>query len=612
MGIRGRQCTWLVAAGALALVYAASVRAEPRLSKNANEGLPLVRFVSPGQFAFDQLLKPVALRLSNLTSQKLALPARVEVARSLLPLKQITLLGGDRVTAEILRWQEAEVELRLLNGQKMIVPRDTIADVQTPPGEREVCYESFDPRPASVAATPENVNRPIIDVAWIEALDSTDSRNGLNIGKAMPPLAYEFPQPLPASRVQLWFCVSHLAAQAAASDPATPGTSLSINFDFATAPAAQLSVRATTKEASVSSTGIADASITRQSVALSSGWHCLTALLHADRSLFVVDESLLWSATRSLGPLGAVRFTGQGSTWIDDLQVSRFDAATNERPIRPSMQDDCLALTDGEEWFGRISQVAAANVVLSDSSGERVITWPHMTGFGLRQADQPVTGPLLPIGLSAVIEWQSHLDRPQQLADRITATIVHIDRQFVIVAHPWLGRFAIPWSQIARIEPLFFGQSFTLDARRRHLGDAIRDDFQRQMPDGTEWTMKVQISPQTKLGDAQVWLSLDVVDLEPAGLQTPPASPFLRELRAGQLLTKISINNQPAGDLNRWIQYRATPDRPERIRCLLPKGQLRDGDNIIRLHQIPLKTAGTRFDNCELSNLRLELVDPLR
>jgi hypothetical protein len=612
VGIRGRLYNWLAAVGALALVTSASVRAEPRLSKNAYEGQPAIRFLSPGQFAFDQLLKPVALRLSDISSQKLALPAKVEVARSLLPLKQITLLGGDRVTAEILRWQNAEVELRLLNGQKLIVHRDAIANVQTPPAEREVFYESFDQGPASVAAMPENVDRPIIDAAWIEASDSTDSRSGLNIGKAMPPLAYVFPQPLSASRVQLWFRVSHLEAEAAVSDPAMPGTLLSIDFDFSTTPAAQLRVRATATEASVSRTGVADESVTRQSVALSNGWHCLTALLLADRSLFVVDENLLWSATRSLGPLGAVRFSGQGATWIDDLQVSRFDAVTNERPIRPSTQDDCLALTDGEEWFGRISQVTAANVVLADPSGERVITWPHMTGFGLRPADKSVTGPLLPIGLSAVIEWQSHLDRPQQLADRITATIVHINRDFVIVVHPWLGRLAIPWSRIARIEPQFFGRSLTLDARRRHLGDAIRDDFQRQMPDGTEWIVKVQVSSQTNLADAQAWLSLDVIDLEPAGLQTPPASPFLRELRAGQLLTRISINNQPAGDLNRWIQYRATPDRPERIRCLLPKGQLRDGENIIRLHQIPLKTAGTRFDNCELSNLRLELVDPIR
>ncbi|HEY4258924.1 MAG TPA: hypothetical protein VGM98_02140, partial [Schlesneria sp.] len=532
MGIRGRQCTWL-AVGVLALVHSASVFAEPRLSRNATDGLHPVRFVSPGQFAFDQLLKPVAGRLSDLASQKVALPARVEVARSILPLKQITLVGGDRVTAEIVQWQAAEVELRLLSGQKVTVPRDAIVDVQTPPRERDVFYESFDPRPASVAATPENVNRPMIDAAWVEVPDSTDARRGLNVGKTMPPLAYEFPQPLPASRVQLWFYVSGHDAHASVSDPTKPVASLSIEFDFSSAPAAQLSMRATTKEASVSSTGIADESITRQSVALSGGWHCLTALLLADRSLFVVDESLLWSANRSLGPLGAVRFSGEGAAWIGDLQVSRFDAATNARLIRPSTQDECLALTDGEEWFGRISQVTAANVVLTDSSGDRVITWPNMTGFALRQADKPVTGPLLPIGLSAVIEWQSHLDRPHQIADRITATVIHIDRDFVIVAHASLGRFAIPWTQIARIEPQFFGQSLTLDARRRHLGDAIRDDFQRQMPDGTEWSVKVHIPPETKLANTMAWLSLDAIDLEPGGLQTPPASPFLRELRAG-------------------------------------------------------------------------------
>lgn len=606
MGKRGRQFSWLVAVGVLALVSSVSVRAEsPSSKKPLNRPAP-IRFVSPGQFAYDQMLRPFIRTTGEAALNQVAMPARHDVARSSLPLKQITLLGGDRLTAEILRWDDTEVELRMQD-LKFVVPRTAIVDVQTPRGERDVFYESFDQSSAESAELPGAVKRPVIDGDWLETPDPNESRRGLNIGKAMQPVGYVFPQPIHGSRIQFWFRVGDSGVQSPDSDGAKPDAALSIQFDGAE----KLIVQATKSEVSASISGAADRSITRQTVALNSGWHCLTALLHQERTVVIVDQSLLWSANRSLGPLGEVRFSGQGSAWIDDLQVSQFEAVTNTRPARPSTEDDCLALHGGEELFGRISQVTAAGVRLTDSAGERLIGWSQVVGFGLRQTDQVATRALSPIGLSAVIELQASLDRPQQATDRLDVMVVHNDRDFVIVVHPWLGRFAILWDRIARIVPQFFGQSMTLDARRRHLGDAIRDDFQRQMPDGTEWSVKFQLPAQARLTDGQLWLVLDVVDLEPAGLQTPPGSPFLQELRAGQLLTKISINNQPAGDLNRWIQYRANPDRPERIRCLLPK-ELRVGENVIRLHQIPLKSSGSRFDNCELSNLRLEIVEPVR
>lgn len=606
MEIRGCQFSWLVAVGGLALVSFGSVRAESPSSKKPLALPAPIRFVSPGQFAYDQLLRPLLRTTSEGDLNQVAMPARHDVARSSLPLKQITLLGGDRLTAEILRWDETEVELRMQD-HKFVVPRMAIVDVQTPRGERDVFYESFDQSVPESAESTVPVKRPAINGVWLENPDPNESRRGLNIGKAVQPVRYGIPQPFPGSRIQVWFRVGGSGVQSSDSDRAKSDAALSIEFDGTE----KLIVQATKGEASASTSGAAERSITRQTVALNSGWHCLTALLHQERAVVIVDQSLLWSANRSLGPLGEVCVSGQGSVWIDDLQVSQFETVTNTKAPCPSTEDDCLVLHGGEELFGRISQVTAAGVRLTDSTGERLFAWSQVVGFALRQTDQVATRSLSPIGLSAVIELQAPLDRPQQATDRLDVMVVHNDRDFVVVVHPWLGRFAIPWNRIARIIPQFFGQSMTLDARRRHLGDAIRDDFQRQMPDGTEWSVKFPLPSQARLMEGQLWLVLDVVDLEPAGLQTPPGSPFLREMRAGQLLTKISINNQPAGDLNRWIQYRATPDRPERIRCLLPK-ELRVGENVIRLHQIPLKSSGSRFDNCELSNLRLEIVEPVR
>jgi hypothetical protein len=335
-------------------------------------------------------------------------------------------------------------------------------------------------------------------------------------------------------------------------------------------------------------------------------------VLFAEHAVITVDQSLLLSANRSLGPLNAIRFSSTGPALLDDLQVSRFHSSPGEILNRPTAKEDCITLSSGDQWFGKVTQINSAGVVVSDSMGDRVAEWPQIVGVAFHQAESTVPQPLSTSGVQAIVELQGYLDRPLRLPDRIHATIEHVERDFVIVAHPWLGRLAVGWNQIARIEPQFFGQSLTLDARSQHLGDAIREDFQRQLPDGLEWSVKFPLASPIHLLPAEVWLTLDVVDLEPSGPQTPPGSKFLKELRSGQLLTQITINNQPAGDLNRWIRYRATPDSPERIRCLLPAGLLQAGENSLRLHQIPLKTLGRHYDNCELSNLRLEFVEPLR
>lgn len=585
------QATPSFAMATLICVALVSLEASERSRAPSKTAASTRTFESPGQFIIDHVVQPVGRQLQGLAEQPIAFPAKASVSRSSAPLKQITLLGGDRITAEIQRWdRQDDVELRLPTGHVARLPRFAIKSVSTPRGESEVLYEPFEEPSATIDAT------------WIERADAAGGRSSLNLAKLDKPLEHRFLQPLDAGRIQVWFRV----------DSTVQPVELSAAFGIGSDRTSPLIVKATTREATISVPSKYQPTATLQTVALSRGWHCLTAALFADHAVITIDDSLLLSASRSLGPLNSLRFSATGPALLDDLQVSQFTNVPAQAFNHPTTKDDCVTLSSGDQWFGKVSQITPSGVVISDATGDRVAPWPPIVSVDLHQSESMVPQSMSTSGVHAVLQLQGNLDRPLQPPDRLHATIVQIERDYVIVAHPWLGRLALGWNQIARIERQFFGQSLIVDARSRHLGDAIREDFQRQVPDGLDWSTKFTLASPLHLLPSEVWLTMDVVDLEPSGPQTPPASKFLKELRSGQLLTQITINNQPAGDLNRWIRFRATPDSPERIRCLLPAGLLQAGENSLRLHQIPLKTLGRHYDNCELSNLRLEFVEPLR
>ncbi len=576
-------------------VDARAERPSPQVARPTSSTRPAFKVDSPGRFVVDQILSPLG-RSPLLLNSRLNLPRRPRVSRSSAPLRQFTLLGGDRFLAEIVRWEDNEIELRLRGGQTVRVPRAVVAGVSVPSGETELLYESFET--ATAITLNSVVERPSIDATWLDAECSAGGLTSLNMARVPEPVAYHLTELPEASRVQFWFRIDEPAG-------------LRVDFDFQTDDAeSRWSLNAAPDSASMSVHGRADDSATKQAVTLGRGWHCLTAAFLGDHAVCVVDDALLVSAIRSAGRLRSIRFAATGLVWIDDLQISRVQVANEGPPVRPSTQDDCLALHNGDRLFGRVMQVTSAGVVLSGPAGDRWVAWHEVHHVALRQPDRAAAGRSPSAGLWAGIEFQPSLDRPQQSPDRIMATIIDVDRDLVVVAHPWLGNFAIAWNQVARIEPQFIGQCLTVDARTLHLGNAIRDDFQRPIPDGTEWSGEFDVPAMSLTPNAEAWLSLDAVDLEPSGPQTPPASPFLKELRSGRLLTELTINDQRAGDLNRWIRFRATPDHPERLRCRLPADSLRTGRNVFRLRQIPLKESGTSVDNCELSNLRIEIVEP--
>ena len=304
-------------------------------------------------------------------------------------------------------------------------------------------------------------------------------------------------------------------------------------------------------------------------------------------------------------PLRSLRFVAREGLWIDDLLVSRLEEEASPFVFRLLHASDAVATHSGEEFFGRVTRVAPRGITLDGIAGEAMLPWSRVAAVGFRPADSPLSGPTEPLaGLVARIECQPLVDRPQLLADTITATIVATDHDGLDVSHPLLGKFPLRWRDIRRIMPLFVGQDLVLDARRVHLGESIRADFRRPLPDGTEWHREFVLTAKPP-GD--VWLSLLATDLEPSGLETPPGSAFLKELRAGQLLTEVFVNDQLIGDLNRLLRYRASPGQPERLRLSLPQESLRAGVNTVRLRQRPRTENGSDYDDCELSDLRLEL-----
>lgn len=568
---------------------------------------------SVGESAVTQFLGSPSRRTQSLANFSINFPRSPRVSRSSTPLRQIQLRGGDRITAEIVRWEDDDVELRLRGGQAVAIPRSAIADVSVPDGEIECLYAAFERElPASFNADTV-VIEPSIDASWLDSVHAAGGKRSLNITDPSQPVEFTFPSPLEASRVQFWFLieppidvVSNGASVAKRALP--PGLRVELNFTEAETPS-QWSVIVTADDATVSLKGGAENLATRQTVPLSRGWHCLTAGLFLDHAICAVDQSLLVSTVRSPGKLRSIRVTSGSPAWIDDMQISRLKDVTQQLVARASTQDDCVARHDGDQWFGRVRQVTAAEVLLANASESRSAAWPQIDRIALRQADRPAPMRSMPAGLWARIEFQPNIDRPRQAPDQIRATITQVNHDDFVVAHPSLGAFAIGWSQTARIDPLFFGRVIAVDARTVHLGDAIRADFRRPVPDGTEWSAEFEVPPRVLGPDAEAWLSMDVVDLEPSGADTPPGSPFLKELRAGKLLTKVEVNNEPAGDLNRWIRFRATPERPERLRCRIPTTLLRSGPNTILLRQTPLQETGTSFDNSELSNFAIEILD---
>ena len=601
-----RVIEWLMALMMTILFLLATACADHPFPGTATAAQDAATVASPGERLIQQLLPVPGLLLKEGSYD---FPRRPIVSQSSTPFREVTFLGGDRVLAEITGFQDQFCKLRLRRGQPVTVPRAAIASIRPVASERDLLFESFDALPISVKTDRDPAALTASGLLTLDTARAFGGAASLNLASIGSPWTWTLPTPPRIARIQFWFRVDARPATRP-RDSGRPAGPLQIEFAFDAASGGSIwSLTISPDDARLRAHG-ATPSTTTQTVPLSKGWHCLTAAFQDDSALCMIDSSLVISTSHSPGHCRSLRMASGSDAWIDQLQISQATPPELEsRPI-PSGQEDSLFLQSGDQWFGRIKDVTDVAVSIMGPAGAREIPWSQIRSVDFVQASAPVASHLSDSGLVAEIQCQTFVDRPGQPPDRLTGTVTQYHAEGLDLVHPWLGRLAIPNRDIARIRPRYFGRAFTLDGRRLHLGDAIRVDFRRPIPDGAGWIAQVDLKNVPGTSDAAVWLTMDVTDLEPCGPDTPPGSPYLKELRAGRLLTEVTVNNAPAGSLNEWIRFRASSEHAERLRCRIPSSLLKQGGlNTIRLHQSARKESGTGFDNCEIANMRLEFVD---
>ena len=569
-------CVWIAGLSVSAMRAVASDQAP-----DSEHSVHRTSFVSPGCFVWDHVAAPMAARGEALVvSRPLDLPRRARVTRTYRPLRQLSFVDGDRISGELLQGDGDSLRIRLAGGHVTLVNKSSIESITVPPGEVEM------------------IAQPSLTVSPLDASATV----------AIPH------EPSRGARVQFWFQVERVVS----SDNSGR---MSFHFgapDVASNAPERLSLQLDGTRLAVVERPHASARWTTQPVELTPGWHCLTTISTSAQFLCLVDDSLLASSSHFEAPLRSIHFTSRSDFEITDLLVSSLRGSTRDDERLELFgcsfdEDDVVSTHSGDEYFGRIESLDESGVRLSGIAGQGAWPWTRLAGVAFRSAERPVSSPLSPTsGIVARLDWQPFVDRPQLPADRLTVTILAVDHETLFVTHPWLGEFLVPWRTLQRVTPLFVGRSQVIDARRVHLGDSIRADFRRPRSDGTSWRGEFEVmrDAHDREEHGNIWLSLDAADLEPSHPDTPPRSPFLKEVRARRLVTEVVLNGQTVGDLNRLVRFKASPEKPDHLRCPLPRESLRPGTNTLELRQRPLTENGSDFDDWEFSNVRLEVRGP--
>jgi len=574
--------SWPAIAAAVGILCATGLAA-------AQGTLPVVR---PGlireaaepwlQMSIDSL----ARRVFAESDLRIRFPRRHRVGRFTTPVRLITLHGGDQVLAEVTDWDTRGATFRLAGGQEILVPREAIESVRTPPGERDVLYEPFESIPGGT--------NEVVPADWLDEKQSAAGRSSLRLIDQRGTVSIPLPEQTAALRFQIWIRADQTAR-------------MRVRFEADTE---EWSVVGQGEDVCLESRGGSGEAITTQRVPLHPGWHRLTVCLTDDHAFAAWDQALLGSAPRGCGPVRKIHLSAASEVWFDELQVSRLDVDSGVEGVPDTTSDDCLTRSDGNQWLGRLQRVDASTVAFLGLQGTRTVPWSEVDRIDLHSPAEPVAGPIRVDGWWASLELQPTVEHPHVIP-RIYAAITSVDRYGVAIHHPWLGSLYLAWPDILGIQLDFAGRMIVVDGRTRHLGDAIRSDFRRPVPDATVWKSSLDLEAHD-LDSGSARLTLNVAELEPASDQTPPGSPYLQELRAGGLRTDVYVNQQLVGDLNSQIRFRARVGEASQIRMPIPRAALRSGTNEIELKQRPLNESRNVYDNCEISNMRLEFVSGSR
>ena len=297
-----------------------------------------------------------------------------------------------------------------------------------------------------------------------------------------------------------------------------------------------------------------------------------------------------------------VRFARSESNDSSNISKGIADA------VRRVANSDRIVLNSGDEIFGVIDGVNTAVAVRRPGNGDQSLLVDRKevsaVCFGHPESSvrQPVSGEFARIDL--VPDASCSLGGLEE-AFWIRSAIRHATDEGLVTQHPLLGEVTVRWKMIRRIKPLFAGSYQLLDQGPRHLGNGYRESFCKVEPHGTE--LSLTFATTTKQLAQPIFLSADIAELIPSGPDTLKVTPFLDEVRAGFLSTRVFLNGEPAGTLNELISVRATPTAPARVRMRLPARLFKAGKNSIQIRQTSARDNAASFDDCELRAIAIEI-----
>lgn len=527
---------------------------------------------------------------------RIEMPRRFRVSRSQQPLRIVCLVGGDRFLGELLEWKSDHCSFRLLSGNVIQIPTAAIGSIRNPPGEVDLVDESFDENGARRMEIAEESRSDDVVVAGKH--DNLKRSGDTQFEKA-------FPSTLASARIEASF-------QVIETDPSVGSGEWTLTWASDGQNEPSITVRVGPNRVIHVAQLVPNKPASVQSLPLAKGRHTFIALVTPERTRLIIDDANLAVLATPGRVLKSIQFRAGGNDSknrleLDSFQVRQLDATKDQLFSRDdSLAMDMLTFATGDQLFGRVSSLDRQSVRVEAFDTTHVVSWTRLAGVCFAQRSLPVQQKgRIPSGVEAEVEMDLLTDRPECLSERWTGTIVDVDENQILLHQPLIGSISLQWAEIRRINPRFFGRSLLVDGRRFHLGNSIRSDFQRQLPDGTDVHCEIILD---EIPEGKCNLALEVAELEASGVGAPPASPFLAELRDGSLTTEVFVNDQRVGDLNSQIRFKATALNPERVDLAIPSNLLKIGRNSIRLQQRSKKDSPREFDDCEVGNIRLEFV----
>jgi hypothetical protein len=333
------------------------------------------------------------------------------------------------------------------------------------------------------------------------------------------------------------------------------------------------------------------------------GWHRLDVRFGPGSTEIALDDEELAFGGGINSPLLEIAITAQhlvpaderapAPVWCDELQLTSSNAPTGTFEVEPSLDE--LRLRNSDQIFGYLKSADDARISFSTSEGSPAEHWEWSESSGISFRAQRETTQSIE-GLWARISWLGDQEQSARDLDRVEGVVRTLDERGLSIEAPFLGVFSIPESRLRHLQPLRRVRRMVLDARPHHLGDRRVELLDPPQPVDS-------IELEFTLGASEIKaarLEVDVVQL--LGIEGTPG--YSELVRAGQLRTRVQINDKWLEDLNMFI--RDSNETVERIEVPIADGVLQPGRNTLKIVQTGTQDEPEKRDNCGIACLALE------